>query len=186
MAALLNTEQRVKGLTAREEIKAVAILSKEGGGLLQSGTADLEVTAGWGHAGKGGVTMPGKGKYIERPYEPAEREAIVKGAKALGISAAEAFKRLGETTLDVYLNGKAYWKNVPVKVWDYYIGGYQVIKKWLSYREKNLLGRAVTSEEARYVTEMARRIAALVLLGPALDENYAKVKDSAFDWQSLA
>ena len=26
------------------------------------------VTAGWGHAGQGGVTMPGKGKIIDRDY----------------------------------------------------------------------------------------------------------------------
>ena len=29
---------------------------------------DLAVTAGWGHAGQGGVTMPGKGRFVERPY----------------------------------------------------------------------------------------------------------------------
>ncbi len=42
------------------------------------------------------------------------------------------------------------------------IGGYQVIKKWLSYREKPLLGRGRTSEEVRYVMKMARHLAALV------------------------
>jgi len=57
------------------------------------------------------------------------------------------------------------------------LGGYQVIKKWLSYREKEpkekpLLGRSITKDEARYVTEMARRIAALLLMGPALDAKY--------------
>ena len=35
------------------------------------------------------------------------------------------------------LNESAYWRNVPEKVWDYTIGGYQVIKKWLSYREQS-------------------------------------------------
>ena len=32
------------------------------------------------------------------------------------------------------INEVAYWRNVPTRVWGYYIGGYQVIKKWLSYR----------------------------------------------------
>jgi hypothetical protein len=41
---------------------------------------DLKVTAGWGHAGKGGVTMPGKGKIIERVYSTDERKAIERGA----------------------------------------------------------------------------------------------------------
>jgi hypothetical protein len=30
-----------------------------------------------------------------------------------------------------------------------------VIKKWLSYREKELLGRSLSVDKARYVTEMA-------------------------------
>jgi hypothetical protein len=32
--------------------------------------------------------------------------------------------------------------NVPPRVWDYTLGGYQVIKKWLNYREQSVLGRA--------------------------------------------
>jgi len=54
-----------------------------------------------------------------------------------------------------------------------------VIKKWLSYREQPLLGRGLTADEARYVTEIIRRIAAILLLGPELDENYRAVKDAA-------
>jgi hypothetical protein len=65
---------------------------------------------------------------------------------------------------------------VPEKVWDYTIGGYQVIKKWLSYREHDLLGRALTPDEASEVTHMARRIAALILLQPELDKNYQTAK----------
>jgi hypothetical protein len=54
-----------------------------------------------------------------------------------------------------------------------------VIKKWLSYREKELLGRSLTVDEARYVTEMARRIAALMLLGTQLDKNYAATMNNS-------
>ena len=57
-------------------------------------------------------------------------------------------------------------------VWDFTIGGYQVMKKWLSYREQRVLGRALTMAEIMEVTAMARRLAALVLLQPRLDENY--------------
>ncbi|MGH9765034.1 MAG: type ISP restriction/modification enzyme [Blastocatellia bacterium] len=75
-------------------------------------------------------------------------------------SVSQAMKCLGDRTNDIYLNGTAYWKNVPERVWSYTIGGYQVMKKWLSYREKELLGRSLTKEEAREVMEIARRIAA--------------------------
>jgi hypothetical protein len=36
--------------------------------------------------------------------------------------------------------------------------------------------------EAREVTAMARRIAAILLLEPALDANYAAVKQNAAPW----
>jgi len=91
----------------------------------------------------------------------------------------------GESTLDVYLNDVAYWRNVPERVWGYTIGGYQVMKKWLSYREEKLLGRSLTMDEAREVTNMARRIA-VILLEPALDENYARVKAAAYSWPQAA
>jgi hypothetical protein len=63
---------------------------------------------------------------------------------------------------------------------DYTISGYSVIKKWLSYREKELLGRSLSVDEARYVTDTARRLAALMLLGPQLDENYRTTVKEAY------
>jgi hypothetical protein len=68
-----------------------------------------------------------------------------------------------------------YWRNVPPRVWNYTIGGYQVLKKWLSYRERPLLGRGLRVDEAREVTQIARRIAAILLLEPELDTNYRAV-----------
>lgn len=79
---------------------------------------------------------------------------------------------LGTRTLDVFLNDNAYWRNIPEAVWRFTIGGYQVLKKLLSYREQPLLGRALTSGEVRYVRDVARRLAALRLMAPALDANY--------------
>jgi hypothetical protein len=37
-------------------------------------------------------------------------------------------------------------------------------------------------QRARYVTEMVRRIAALVLMGPELDANYERVKADVWEW----
>ncbi len=69
-------------------------------------------------------------------------------------------------------------------MWGFYIGGYQVIKKWLSYRERGILGRGLTTDEVREVTGTARRIAAILLLRKGLDRNYENVKDRAFPWQA--
>ncbi len=70
----------------------------------------------------------------------------------------------------------------PARVWATTFGGCQVMKKWLSYREHALLGRALHAEEARYVTEIARRLAALRLLEPALDANYDAVRADPYPW----
>lgn len=112
-------------------------------------------------------------------HEP-DRNVLALGAARLGLTVAEMFAHLGERTHDVYLNDVAYWRNVPTRVWNYTIGGYQVIKKGLSYREHKLLGRPLTVEEAREVMNIARRIAAILLLEPALDANYQPIKNATY------
>jgi len=44
------------------------------------------------------------------------------------------------------------------------LGGYQVLKEWLSYRERKVLGRVLTMEEVGYFSEVARRIGAMLQL----------------------
>ena len=183
IASLFDTETPVQGVTSnpiRTELKILAIVSRAGGGSLS--TDDLALTVGWGHPGKGGTTMPGKGRIVVRDYTPDESEALRQGAEALGLTLDDALRLLGPDTRDIYMNEVAYWRNIPAHVWDYTIGGYQVIKKWLSYRERTMLGRALLPAEAREVRDMARRIAALILLQPELDANYAAVKANLYAW----
>jgi hypothetical protein len=164
VAAMLDVGHAVPAVTAgsiRSELRVIATITREGDGSLNPAAGDLAITAGWGHAGKGGVTMPGTGKVVERQYTSDELDAIHRGAEALGLPAEQALQLLGETTCDVYLNNVAYWKNVPVNVWAYTSGGYQVIKKWLSYRERELLGRPLRTDEAREAMNIARRITAI-------------------------
>jgi hypothetical protein len=96
-----------------------------------------------------------------------------------------ALALLGETCVDVYLNGNAHWAAVPINVWNYTLGGYQVLKKWLSYREftpepaSPLLHRALHPDEAVYFAQVVRRIAAILLMGPALDASYQVILPTA-------
>lgn len=185
VAGLLDTETEVPGVTAGKLdslLQTIGVPAKIGGGQLHADAGELAVTAGWGHAGKGGVTMPAKGRVVRREYDRAERAAIAAAAQARGMAENELLSLLGPATCDVYLNDAAYWRNVPANVWDYTIGGYQVIKKWLSYREQELLGRPLRAEEAREVMNTARRLSAIMLLQPALDENYRRVKGSTYAW----
>jgi len=118
-----------------------------------------------------------------RDYSAQERTSLEAESMALGLSADEVFVLLGSRTLDIYLNADAWWTNVPEKVWAYAFGGYQVIKKWLIYREQSVLGRTLTPDEVAYVAEMVRRIAAILLGGPAVDANYARAKALAVTWK---
>jgi len=79
------------------------------------------------------------------------RSAFREGLSGLGLTYNQLTACLGGACYDVYLNDRAYWRCVPARVWKYTIGGYQVMKKWLSYRERALLGRDLKPEEARYV-----------------------------------
>jgi len=181
IAALLDPETPVPGVTSgklRPEIKTIAVVSRVGTGNLDP-TTDFALTAGWGHAGQNNVTMPGKGKVSDRPYTPEEQIALTPNPSP---KAGEGL--LGAATRDIYLNDIAYWKNIPDRVWSYTIGGYQVIKKWLSYREQELLGRSLKQEEVIEVTQMARRITAILLLEPELDANYQAVKQSTYPWSA--
>ncbi len=181
VALLLDTEREAPGVAARAgavrpELRSIGPVTRVGGGSL--GADDLSVTAGWGHGGNGRAVMPARGRAVERAYTVEEREAMAEGAGALGLTPEDAARLLGAGTYDIYLNDAAYWRNVPARVWDYTIGGYQVLKKWLSYRERGVLGRALTPDEAREAPAMARRIAAILLLGPRLDASYAAAKEA--------
>ena len=68
----------------------------------------------------------------------------------------------GDTTFDIYLNDRAYWRNVPANVWGYKLGGYQVLKKWLSYRERKVLGRPLLPDEVQHFAEVGRRVSTLL------------------------
>ena len=185
IARLLDTETNVKDVTSgtiRQDLRSIGVVTHVTSNSVNLSAGELDMIAGWGHFGKSNVVMPGKGKVVERPYTTKERSLLNKGATQSSLTLEQSLEQLGETTFDVYLNDVAYWSNIPTKVWHYHIGGYQVMKKWLSYREKEILGRGLKIEEAHEVMNMARRIAAIILFQPALDENYKEVKKSTYNW----
>ena len=154
LAALLDSDTPVPGVTEgvlRPEFASVAVPSTVDGGNMAGD--DFALTASWGHHGQGGTVMPGQGRVVERPYTTDERVAF-----------GGDVSTLGETTFDIYLNDRAYLRNVPAAVWSYKLGGYQVLKKWLSYRERKVLGRVLLPEEVQHFTDTARRIAAILLV----------------------
>ena len=153
LAALLDCDTPVEGVTAgtpRPEMAAIGVPSTVDGGNMAG--ENFALTEGWGHFGQGEAVMPGQGRVEERAYTSGEQEAL-----------GGAVTVLGDTTFDVYLNERAYWRNVPAAVWGYKLGGYQVLKKWLSYRERKVLGRPLRPEEVRHFMDTARRIGVILL-----------------------
>ncbi len=154
LAALLDSGTPVPGVTQapfRPEIEAVAAAATVHGRNMAGG--DFAVTAGWGRYGQGDAVMPGRGRAVERAFTPEERAAL-----------GGALPALGGTTFDIHLNGEAFWRNVPAAVWSYRLGGYRVLKKWLSYRERDILGRPLRIDEVQHFTDTARRIGAVLAM----------------------
>ncbi len=153
LARLLDPDASVPGVTSgalRPELAMIAIPDTVDHRNMAGD--DFALTAGWGHHGNGEAIMPGQGRTEERAYTSAERTVI-----------EDYLSTLGDTTLDVYLNGRAYWRNVPTTVWTYKLGGYQVLKKWLSYREHDVLRRPLQPDEIQHFTDTSRRIAAILI-----------------------
>ena len=162
LAALLDSDTPVPGVTEphpgappgsalRPEIAAIAVPTTTDGGNMTSD--DFTLTAGWGHFGSGQAVMPGQGRAIERPHTENERSAL-----------GQSIQTLGDTTFDIHLNDRAYWRNIPSAVWTYKLGGYQVLKKWLSYRDHKVLSRPLHPQEVQHLTNTTRRITAILLL----------------------
>ena len=100
--------------------------------------------------------MPGQGRMEERPCTPDEQATFGRATHASPLHNAATF--------DVYLNGRAYWRNVPARCGATNSAGYQVLKKRLSYRERNILARPLTPEGVQHFTDTARRIAAILAI----------------------
>ena len=153
LARLLDSDAPVPGITQgvlRPEMAAIAVPATVDNRNMSGN--DFSVTVGWGHYGSADAVMPGQGRVDERAYAPDERVAM-----------GDALSTLGETTFDIYLNTRAFWRSVPSAVWNYKLGGYQVLKKWLSYRERSILDRPLLPEEVQHFTDTARRIGAILM-----------------------
>ncbi len=171
VAVLLDVERPARGVTTgtvRPVLRGLGVPAHVAGKQLDPGAGHFDVTAGWGYMARG-ATMPGKGRAEVRPYTDAEIAALP----------GDYAERLGADTCDLYLNEAVCWRCVPAHVWGYTLGGYPVLKKWLSYREKKVLGRPLRREEVVFFMQAARRLAALLLLEPALDANYAAARQAA-------
>jgi hypothetical protein len=192
VAALLDVGRDVEGVTCgdlRPELAGIAVLRGEP---LRDENGDVVLSVPWGRRDQSGRVVLNPGRANHRTYTADEWRVLTVGARAPGpvvngehlpgLHAGAVGAALGEKTLDVYLDDGAYWSNIPARVWDFVIGGYAVCRKWLSYRCRGTLKRGLTKDELEEFPKIARRLAALRLLEPALNLNYARLRDDAEDF----
>lgn len=92
----------------------------------------------------------------------------------------------GSSTGDLWLNERICLTHVPAAVWEYELGGYPVVKKWLGYRDEGRKpGRGLSLSELDWLREMIHRIAALLLLRSNLDAAYEKAIEDPFTAEEL-
>lgn len=175
IANLLDVGASVSGVTTgdiRDEYRLIGV---------QSGN-DLSIDARWGYRDARGAIMPAGGDARERDYTPEELDAFHEGARRLSFDLDDVLALFGDTAFDIHLNDDTYWSSIPSNVYRFTIGGYQILKKWLSYRNRDVIGRPISHSEAVEVTRMARRLAALLLIQTELNTNYMGIVGNTHEW----
>lgn len=157
LAALLDADTPVPGVSTgapTAELAQIAIPTTVSG---QDRNWSL---TGWGNRTMAGITMPQRGRVSERPYSDTEAHTSARQ------------DTLGDRMQDIGISATSFWRGVPDAVWECRIGGYQVLKKWLSYRDHSIIARPLSADEIAHFQQSARRIAAILMLGLTLDASY--------------
>jgi len=174
VAVLLDVATPVEGIESGSfdfALEPFGELTHRAGKPVEEGDASLEVTENWGYFAARGIVQPGGGKIETRA--PDNREA-------------DALEKLGcardTPVCDIWASEDLSWSGVPKPVSETIIGGYPVIKKWLSYRDHRVLGRALHLSEAREVENMVRRLTSLWALENKLDSSYESCASESWSW----
>lgn len=72
----------------------------------------------------------------------------------------------------VYINDSQYFAGIDSELWNYYIGGYQVLEKWLKDRKD----RTLTAEDIKHYCKMATALAKTITIQKQIDELYPEVE----------
>src|SRR5262249_50555272 len=156
----LNPEIEVRGVTVEpaDHLRVIAEIASSDGAQIDPAN-DLFVSENWGYVDARGAVMPGAGRVTLRPPTVGERTHF----EGLPINPRD------QAFIDVYLNSRVFWRGIPEAVWNFSLGGYPVLKKWLSYRDQRVLGRALRVQELEQFQNIARRITFILALNLQLD-----------------
>ena len=158
LSRLLDVQRDVPGVSVGALMNGLGVIALPQG-------QDYKVALGWGYVqiNKAGsrIVMPGSGKAVARPWTDEEREVLGALASRHEVNVDVLLGLIGEHAVDVHINHESRWLSVPLKVWNYELGGHQVLKKWLSYRESEPFGIVPSigrDEHLRFGSWTRRRI----------------------------
>ena len=72
----------------------------------------------------------------------------------------------------IYINGKQYFEEIEPEIWNYYIGGYQVLDKWL----KDRTGKVLSSEDVDHFLRVISALNHTIDLQKEIDKIYSEVE----------
>ncbi len=79
-----------------------------------------------------------------------------------------------EDSSRLYINGSQYFDNITPDVWNYYIGGYQVLDKWL----KDRVGRTLSLEDQLHFRQVITALTETIDIQKRIDKLYPEVENS--------
>jgi hypothetical protein len=74
--------------------------------------------------------------------------------------------RYDEKTQRLFINARQFFEGVPPEVWDFRVGGYRVLEKWLAERK----GRRLGFDDQRQIARLIKLIGETLRLMAAIDE----------------
>ena len=77
----------------------------------------------------------------------------------------------------VYINANQYFEPVEKQVWEYMIGGYQVLDKWLKDRK----GRVLSTDEIKHYCRIITTLLETIRIQKEIDKIYPEVEKSLMD-----
>ena len=78
-----------------------------------------------------------------------------------------------EKTGRVFINSEQYFEGIPKEVWEYRIGSYQILKKWLKDRKE----RALSTDNIEHYLKVISTIKRTIDLQQQIDQLYPNVED---------
>ncbi len=82
--------------------------------------------------------------------------------------------RYSEKEQRVYINAPQYFEGIEKEVWEYQIGGYQVLDKWLKDRKKRIL----SLEDLQHYCRIATALEKTIEIQKTIDEIYPRIEET--------